>query len=339
MGKENCFLSKCRYLNGVKCLKLAWYECNNPAVIPAPDKLTQATFNWGHYVGDKAKTFYPKGEENIEPDFTKHLEKSKEWLARRIPLFEVAYMADNLYARSDILVPSEDDSWDIVEVKCNTVIHEVNVRDIAYQRFVLEHAGLKVGKSMLMHPRPGVKISWAVSAKDVFVQEDVTTRAEAYLPEIIGNVTKIRSACSLDNEPEIPCGEQCTKPYRCPLYDWCHRDAGEMAAEHCDFVVEQAKETIMLNNSVEKLIKLATGYAVDDLETVAINSLQKAQQCAKSSSDYCNIAQAYHELKLDDNGAITCLNLAKELAKLPAEFAEIVCVEKYLSSIKVENLT
>lgn len=339
MGKENCFLSKCRYLNGVKCLKLAWYECNNPAIIPAPDKLTQAIFNWGHYVGNKAKTFYPKGEENIEPDFTKHLEKSKEWLVRRMPLFEVAYMADNLYARSDIIVPTGDDGWDIVEVKCNTVIHEVNVRDIAYQRFVLEHAGLKVGKCMLMHPKPGVKVSWAVSAEDVFVQEDVTTRTEAYLPEIIGNVAKIRSACSLDNEPEITCGEQCTKPYRCPLYDWCHCDAGQLAAEHCDLMVEEAKEKIMLNNSVKKLIKLATEYAVDNLETVAINSLQKAQQCAKLSSEYCKLALAYHELKLDDKAATDCLNHAKELAKLPAELAEIARVEKQLYAIKVENLT
>ncbi len=330
MGKQNCFLSKFRYINGVKCLKLAWYECNNPKMIPPPDELTEAVFSWGRFIGEKAKAFYPEGEENTEKDFKRHLEKSKKWLARRIPLFEAAFMADNLYARPDIIVPAGDDGWDIVEVKCNTQIHEVNVRDIAYQRFVLEHAGLKIGKCFLMHPKPGVKAARGMPAADIFVQEDVTARTEAFLAEIIDNVAKIRSACALDCEPDIAHGEQCVKPYRCPLYDWCHCDAGQMAAENWDFLAEQAKEMIMLNNSVEKLIKLATEYAVDDLETVAINSLQKAQQCARHSSDYCDIALAYHELKLDANAAVDCLDHAKELAKLPVEFAEIKRVEKQI---------
>jgi hypothetical protein len=333
MGNQSCFLSKCRYLNGVKCLKLAWYECNNPKMIPAPDELTQKIFNWGHFIGDKAKTFYPDGVENIEPNFTDHLEKSKEWLVRRIPLFEVAYMADNLYARPDIIVPSGDDCWNIVEVKCNTVIQEVNVRDIAYQRFVLEHAGLKIGQCMLMHPKPGVKITRAVPAANIFVQEDVTARAAAYLPEITGNIEKIRFACTLDNEPDVPCGEQCIKPYRCPLYDKCHKDDEQMALENCD-LLSLLNEQIIFNNSVEALIKLATEasfFCVDNFETVAINSLQKAQRFAKFSSDYCDIAMVYHELKLSDAATIECLKHAKELAKLPADFAEIKRIEKQLS--------
>jgi hypothetical protein len=223
MGKQNCFLSKCRYLNGVKCLKLAWYQCNAPQEIPRPDAATQAVFNWGHYIGDKAKAYFPSGEENLTQGFNEHLHISREWLKRRIPLFEVAYMSDNnLYARPDILMPVGHDAWNIIEVKCNTEIHEVNVRDVAYQRYVLSAAGLKIDRSILMHPKPGIKVKGDTPLKDIFDLEDVTERAAVYLPRIAENVQEIREACAECTPPNILCGEQCEKPYKCPLFGKCH---------------------------------------------------------------------------------------------------------------------
>jgi hypothetical protein len=223
MGKQNCFLSKCRYLNGVKCLKLAWYQCNAPQEIPRPDVATQAVFNWGHYIGDRAKAYFSGGEENLAQGFNEHLRISREWLARRIPLFEVAYMSNNnLYARPDILMPVGNDAWNIIEVKCNTEIHEVNVRDIAYQRNVLSAAGLKINRSILMHPKPGIKVKNDTPVKEIFDLEDITDRAEVYLSDIARNVQGIRDACAKDSPPDnIECGEQCYQPYKCPLIEKC----------------------------------------------------------------------------------------------------------------------
>lgn len=327
MGKENCFLSKCRYLNGVKCLKLAWYECNAQFLIPKPDAQTQAVFDWGHFIGDKAKEYFPDGEENLESDFKAHLQKSRDWLTRQIPLFEVAYMSnDNLYARPDVLRPAKNGAWDIVEVKCNTEIHEVNVRDIAYQQYVLTAAGLTIDRLILMHPRPEVRVKRDTPSEEIFMLEDVTERAKEYLPTIHDNVLKIRKACADDCCLwEIKMGEQCEKPYKCPLFDVCKQDEmNSGVADYPSYEEMCAEEKMEAAKDSSDFIRIATECVVDGIEHMAIQSLQKAEELARFSTDFCEIATAYLEYDLKKNDVIErCISEAEKLAKLKVEFDEI----------------
>ena len=113
------FLSKCKYLDGLKCPKLIWYRLNAKDKIPQWCSETQSTFNYGHWIGEKAKLLFPGGiEDNSEMSFDEHLLRSQELLKLRAPVFEVGIMYNNTYARPDVLDPVGKDMWDIVEVKC-----------------------------------------------------------------------------------------------------------------------------------------------------------------------------------------------------------------------------
>ena len=54
-------LSKSKYMNGLQCPKLLWYQYNRKEKIPPVDSTTQAIFDQGTLVGLLAQELYPDG--------------------------------------------------------------------------------------------------------------------------------------------------------------------------------------------------------------------------------------------------------------------------------------
>ena len=57
------FISKSKYIGGLQCFKLLWYNYNAKDEIPPYDESTQAIFDQGHEVGQLAKSLFPEGVE------------------------------------------------------------------------------------------------------------------------------------------------------------------------------------------------------------------------------------------------------------------------------------
>ena len=144
-------LSKSKYLIGIQCPKYFWIQLNQPDKIPEIDLATQQKFDQGKKVGQLAKKLFPEGIDIPESNFKENLEKSKESLTLNKPLFEVAFCLEGLYSRADILFPNKDGTWDILEVKSSTKVKDINVEDVAFQKYVYEKAGIKINKCFLLH--------------------------------------------------------------------------------------------------------------------------------------------------------------------------------------------
>ncbi|MEK9179292.1 MAG: hypothetical protein AAB893_02385, partial [Patescibacteria group bacterium] len=87
--KDQPFLSKTKYLDGLKCHKLLWYEYNRKEDLPEIDPATQAIMDQGKVVGELAHTLFPGGivlQRDYMPD--KQTAKSLEAVNLRKPLFE-----------------------------------------------------------------------------------------------------------------------------------------------------------------------------------------------------------------------------------------------------------
>ena len=59
--KKSPFLSKTKYLEGLKCHKLLWYEYNKKDAFPPVDPADQAKMDQGKAVGELAHTLFPGG--------------------------------------------------------------------------------------------------------------------------------------------------------------------------------------------------------------------------------------------------------------------------------------
>ena len=119
------FLSKTKYLDGLKCPKLLWYEYNRKEDLPEIDAATQALFDQGKIVGELAQTLFPGGIK-LERDYmpNKQAEKSLEVAKLRKPLLEAGFVFKQAYALADILNPVAKNAWDLIEVKSSSSVKD-----------------------------------------------------------------------------------------------------------------------------------------------------------------------------------------------------------------------
>jgi len=247
MINKQMIISKSKYLSGMQCLKYLWYLINNPESIPEYDEISLFRFQQGHEVGNLAKSLFPDGIEiehgidinseiakarkltglEIDENISNRIEESKiqEIIKKKVeirrPLFEPAFFYKNAFARADILKPSENDSWDIIEVKSSTSLKDINLHDISFQKYCYEGAGLKVNKCYLMYINKDFIKNGPIDPKDFFSIEDVTIKASELQKEVEKNIDIMLDVIDKQSCPDINLGKQCYNPYECPLRKIC----------------------------------------------------------------------------------------------------------------------
>jgi hypothetical protein len=214
-------LSKSKYLIGLQCPKYFWVMIHTPEKIPEHDLVTKHRFKQGSEIGQFAKKLFPEGIDIPESDFKSNLTKSKELLALRKPLFEVAFMINNLYSRADILVPVGEDEWDIIEVKSSTKVKDVNVHDVSFQKYVIEKSGLKVRNCFLLHINNEFVKDGEINSNDFFTKTDITDKVSIAIEGIQDRISSLIELMKADTCPDIKISKSCADPYACPLEDDC----------------------------------------------------------------------------------------------------------------------
>jgi len=217
------FISKSKYLNGLQCHKLLWFYYNAKDQIPAVDAQTQAIFDQGHLVGELAKKLYPNGIEiaGAANDFGKLLQLSREAVSQRRPTFEAAFKSGNAYARADILNPVGKSDWEIIEVKSSTEVKEVNLHDLALQRYAYEGAGLSIARCFVLHINNEYVRKGDVEPKRLFTRTDVTNEVNNLMNDVPSNLRTMGEVIRQKKFPEIEIGLHCNDPYSCPLQELC----------------------------------------------------------------------------------------------------------------------
>ena len=220
--KNSPFLSKTKYLDGLKCHKLLWYEYNRKEDLPGIDVATQAIMDQGTVVGKLAHTLFPGGIVlGRDYDPTKQAVKSLKAAKLRKPLFEAGFVHKQGYALADILNPVEKGAWNLIEVKSSSSVKDEHYNDVAFQKYVYEGAGLKIRKCYLMYINNQYVRKGAIEPKKLFASEDVTKQCDELIPEIEQNIADMLEIIVKDGMPKIKVGPHCDSPYPCPLEDIC----------------------------------------------------------------------------------------------------------------------
>lgn len=184
-------LSKSRYLNGLQCPRYIWMLFHKPERIPETDTITQYIFDQGHEVGYLAKRLFPGGIDIPQDDFIGIIEKTKELLSERKPLFEAGILADKLYSRVDVLFPVGEDEWDICEVKSSTSIKKVHIDDVAFQRHCCVQYGLSIRNCYLALINNQYVRDGELDPEGLFNIHDVTEKVNESSTDIQGKIDSI----------------------------------------------------------------------------------------------------------------------------------------------------
>ncbi len=224
-------ISKRQYVSGTQCDKRLWLETHEPEKATAPGPDAKARLEQGIEVGRLAKNLYPDGRAvDGEALVEQHLARSRKALAQRRPLFESAFATDSAYARADILVPSGDAAWDLIEVKsvsnpfsdkAGKKMKPELVTDLAFQLFVAEQAGLQVASVSLLHIDSSYRRAGEVKPARLFKRLKATAKARAEQDRISKDIIRMQGVVTSEVVPDVKIGRQCDHPYACPFTEHC----------------------------------------------------------------------------------------------------------------------
>ncbi|MBR9705729.1 DUF2779 domain-containing protein [Candidatus Pacearchaeota archaeon] len=269
-------LTKSKYLQGLQCSHLLWTSVNDKARLPDQDLATQYRLKSGNEVGEIAKKKFMGGIDISTNDFIGNIEQTSNLLKQRKPLFEAGFKArfvgDNeVYSRIDVLVPVEDNKWDIVEVKSGTRVKDINIDDVSFQKYSCEKSGLEIRNCYLMHINNQYIKQGEVDPEKLFVKEDITERVDKAISGIEKKINNMFEMISLDQAPKIRIGAHCQDPYDCVLKDDCWKDLPEENVFHLARGREISRE--LYNKGIIKI--------KDIPKTIELSYKQKIQkECA-----------------------------------------------------------
>jgi hypothetical protein len=274
MKQNRLFISKSKYLSGIQCPKLLWFMYNAKDQIPEPDDGTRAIFDQGTLVGQYAKQLFPDGMEikAEHNELEKTLEESLRALQFRKPLFEAGFRYKDAFARADVLNPIEKDNWDIVEVKSSTEVKDINLNDVALQRYVYEGAGLKIRKCWIYYINNQYVRKGDVEPVKLFSKEEITKEVDKLLPSVEKNLRKMVDTIQLAQYPKINIGPQCNDPYECPLINNCW----SFLPKHNVFTLTRIgkKGFELLEDGISDIKDIPKSYRLTDKQQIQVESIR-----------------------------------------------------------------
>jgi hypothetical protein len=261
-------LSKSKYLVGLQCPKLLWYQYNRKSELPPTTPFLEALFAEGRKVGALAQRLFPGGKV-IDRDFNPQKQDAKSFaaLAERRPLFEAGFVFNNAYALADILRPVGADEWDLIEVKSSTKVKDEHYRDAAFQKYVYAGRGLKIRDTYLLFMNREYVRRGALDLQQLFAWEELSERVEPFLPNIGAEIEQLLALIA-GPEPKTAVGKQCSED--CPLYDQCW----QFLPEGHVFILRGQKDVAfdLMERGVLKLKDIPADYELTEKHTIQVES-------------------------------------------------------------------
>jgi hypothetical protein len=185
------------------------------------DEATQSVFDQGHAVGELAQKLFPDGLNVYSTSYSENLRETKAALRARKTLYEAGFSASRLFCRVDILNPSGESAWDIIEVKSSTEIREEHLQDVAFQRHCCTLAGLSIGDCKIGYLNKDFVKNGEIDPAELFIVEDVTDRLEEFSSGIEERIAGMLEMVSSTECPPSAVGQRCNSPYVCALQAEC----------------------------------------------------------------------------------------------------------------------
>ena len=238
-------ISKSKFTIGLQCHKKLWWTFHErEAAELVPDAAKQAIFDTGHRVGELAQEHYPGGT-LVEIDFQdrggidKALAQTRELLDAGVTtIYEASFREHGVFVAIDVL-HQVGGEWVIGEVKSTLSTKPQHITDAAIQAWVARAAGINVRRIEIVHLNRDYRHP---NIGPLFVADDVTEEAEAFIPEIEGLVAEqiemLRGAL-----PDVDIGDHCSKPYAC---DFVGRCWPELPAHHVSQLYRIGKGAVAL---------------------------------------------------------------------------------------------
>ena len=227
-------ITKTDFMRGMQCPKMLWLDKHKPGLRIIPPE-TQMRLDAGNDFGDRAMGMFGAYEEmtvyrpgTTIPDKKAMAQKTAEHLEKGTEVIcEAAFIYYNNYCAADILKKTAT-GYEFYEVKNSPEVREQFIKDAGFQYYIMNRCRVNIEKIFIVTHGPDEEAP--------FVPVDVTGKAKGYAKWVNDNIWNLNRMQKEPEEVEKAPGKQCTEPYECWYYAYCHKDG--TAAD-----TEEEKET------------------------------------------------------------------------------------------------
>lgn len=223
------YFSKSKYTLHCQCPKITWLKKNKPEA-ETIDSATLANFTKGNEVGDIAMGLFgdytevTSYKDDGSLDIAQMIDKTTKCIANNVEnICEASFSYNGLYCAVDIL-HKNNDNYEIYEVKSTTHPHKFEyVLDVSYQKYVLEHCGIKVGKIHIVTINNDYVRHGELDVKQLFKITDISKEVNDEIVNVERNLSTAEQILTLTDEPQIDISCSCNSPRACSFWNYCSR--------------------------------------------------------------------------------------------------------------------
>ncbi len=219
-------LSKSKYCSFIQCPRSLWLQIYKPEVA-AEDKGLEGKLTRGNEIGDLAMQLFgdyvevTAYKEDGRLDLTEMINRTARLMSEgQQVICEASFSYGGSYCAVDIL-KREGDGYSIYEVKSSTRPNDIYYTDIAYQKYVLEHLGIKVKGNYLICIDNEYVFDGTLRLDQLFKIIDASSEVANLIGEVEENIRLAENIIAMTDEPICELSLRCHKPYDCPFFDHC----------------------------------------------------------------------------------------------------------------------
>lgn len=271
-------ITKSAYQAGIQCPRRLYYLYNPPDGF-VPDKEASVFALTGHEVGQHAQRAHGGGR--LVGDLRRATEETRSLMGDpSVPaIFEATFAHEDTLVRVDVLRRVGRDQWALIEVKSSTEPKDEHYSDVAFQRWVLGQAGVRVAATELMH----IERTYVYGGGDhdyaqLFTRVDIGPEVADLQGAIPGQLAAYRCCLEAATPPDVETGPHCEKPVRCEFAGVCHGEAdldGIGALPH----LHATKRAQLRALGIDRVRDIPEGFRLTEKQEIV-------RQCLRSGRPY-----------------------------------------------------
>jgi len=229
-------ISKTTFLQFQICPKDTWLRLHKPGLV---EKFVLTEFEkhlleQGNEVEEKARQLFPNAV-LVSATGDEALEKTRRLMAAGTEaIFQATFLADGFFCKCDVLKPgAEPGSWNVFEIKGTNSKKEGSedrdhISDLAFQKHVLELAGVTVGRTHIIHLNKEYVRAGPLNVQSLFIIDDSSEQVAAAAAGLLEEMHAARHYLNRADEPNIGCDCHLSGRSRhCRTFSYSHPEIPE----------------------------------------------------------------------------------------------------------------
>ncbi len=186
-----------------------WLKKHDKSKLPPIDDDTQAIFDAGFLFESYTEKLFPDAlkleyDRSDYQEYVRLTKRTKEAIdSGASTIVQGRFEADRITCISDILVKTDDKTFDLYEIKSSTSVKPEHIFDLAFQATVIKGSGYKVGKIFVVHVNNHFVRNGEVDAKDLTTISEVTERVNDFQDETKQNIVEAIAVVDSSKSPDI----------------------------------------------------------------------------------------------------------------------------------------